>query len=276
MANAYGAFIEGWNTYVRDFGVLVGRPGLLKSSLDRFSSTHASVTKRVKQFAALLYGEEERLGASQKQIPPDAASHKIEDVVNQTFRNQEVPLDGYQYISCIFENVTFVYNNGVTGGFDSSSRWTGSVGFKSREARIQQILGFLQGLKIIPPQTTHGLYTPILADLPDPASDAVIIKTPAELASYWSRLISARGTSNEKFADMENTYEYVLNFWIELEQNRGSARQKWVEKTFPGNSLTPEQIDEFRDKYLAGAKAWRASLVTLLNLLAFQFPKLGV
>jgi hypothetical protein len=206
---------------------------------------------------------------------PEKVTPKIEEIVNQTFRNQEVPLDGYQYIACTFENVTFVYNNGVTGGFDPSSCWTGSVGFKSREPRIQQILGFLQSLKIIPPQATQGLYTPMLADLPNPARDAVTIKTPAELAAHWSRLVSARGTSNEKFADMENTYEYVLNFWNELEQNRNSAKQKWIDRNFPGNSLTPEQIDEFREKYLAGATAWRASLTTLLNLLAFQFPKLG-
>lgn len=208
--------------------------------------------------------------------PPTLPSPEAEltEIVNQSFRNQEVLLDGHQYISCTFENVTFVYNNGITGGFDSSSRWTGSVGFKSREPRIQQILGFLQSLKIIPPQTTRGLYMPILADLPNPANDFVIVKTPSELVSYWSRLVSARQTSCEKFADMANSYEYVLNFWNKLENNKNTDKQIWFEKSFPAQSLTPEQIDEFRDKFLAGAKAFRLSLVTLLNLLAFQFPKL--
>jgi hypothetical protein len=170
----------------------------------------------------------------------DDGSLQIKEILNQTFKNQEVPLDGYQYISCIFENVTIVYNNGVTGGFDPSCRWTGSVGFKSREARIQQTLILLQSLKIIPPQTTRGLYTPILADLPDPASEAIVVNSPAELVSYWSRLISARQTSNEKIADMENTYEYLQNFWDELvNSQRDNARQRW-ERCFQDNRSRPK------------------------------------
>jgi hypothetical protein len=214
--------------------------------------------------------------AQHAHAPSDGAALRFEDVVNQTFKNQEVPLDGYRYVACTFENVTFVYNNGVTGGIDPSSRWTGSVGFKSREARLQQILGFLQSLKIIPPQTTQGLYTPILADLPNPASDAVIINTSDELASYWSRLISARGTSNEKFKDMENTYNLLWHFWHDLEKNRDSPKQKWVEKNLPGQSLTPEKIDEFRETFLTAANVTRDSLITVLNLLGFQMLKLGV
>jgi hypothetical protein len=197
------------------------------------------------------------------------------EIVNQTFKNQEVPLDGYRYISCIFENVTFVYNNGNTGGIDTSSRFTGSVGFKSREARIQQILAFLQSIKIIPPQTTHGLYTPILGDLPNPSSEASIIKTAVSLASHWSRLVSARQNSDEKFKDMENAYEYLVNFWNELTNAQNDTRREWFERNFPGQSLTPEDIDEFREKFLAGAKAARESLVTVLNLLAFQVTRLG-
>jgi hypothetical protein len=39
---------------------------------------------------------------------PDPYSPTI--VVGKSFKNEVVPLDGYFYVSCIFENVTFVYN----------------------------------------------------------------------------------------------------------------------------------------------------------------------
>jgi hypothetical protein len=95
---------------------------------------------------------------------------EIKDIVNQTFENQEVLLDGYRYIACTFINVTFVYNNGPTDGFDPAScKWTGSVGFKSRDERIQSLLGFLKSLRIIRPEA-EGRYTPILAPVSSPTA----------------------------------------------------------------------------------------------------------
>jgi hypothetical protein len=79
-ANAYQGFIEGWNAYVGDIGVFIGRPGLLKPSIDRLNSAHASFIKRVKQFAASLLGEEESRAIPPKQVPFEPSSDAAQEI----------------------------------------------------------------------------------------------------------------------------------------------------------------------------------------------------
>jgi hypothetical protein len=189
MTDAYRVFIEGWNAYARDLGIFVGRPGFLKVSLDRLNSTHASFTKRVKQFAALLYHEDEPLGASQKQVPPDPALLKIDEVVNQTFMNQEVPLDGRAYFACTFENCAFVYNFGPTGGFTDCA-FKGSRGLKGGDPRLQHLLRFLGSLGLLNPWT-KPLYIPKQSSLisegsiEDEADRAIDIIMGDKAHPYW-------------------------------------------------------------------------------------------
>jgi hypothetical protein len=97
------------------------------------------------------------------------SSHEFKEIVNQRFQGQEILLDGYVYIGCAFDDVTFVYNNGDTGGFDPTCKVRGNIGFKSRDPHIKQMLFFLEHLHFMNPAAA-GRYTPILQDLPNPES----------------------------------------------------------------------------------------------------------
>ncbi len=92
-------------------------------------------------------------------IPPDTVLPKIEEIVNQTFRNQEVPLDNHAYFACTFENCSFVYNFGPTGGFGPGCKFSGSRGIKSSDPRLQHLLHFLESLGLLNPYL-KPLYTP--------------------------------------------------------------------------------------------------------------------
>lgn len=199
----------------------------------------------------------------------------IKEIVNQTFQGQEILLDGYVYIGCTFTDVTFVYNNGETGGFDPTCKVGGNFGFKSRDPHIQQMLFFLEHLRFMRPPV-KGRYTPVLDDLHLSESSSLVIRTPAELAAYWSRLVSARNDSDERLRDFQNVYEHFLHFWEALEKQRKDPQQVRFDKIFPGDSLTPEEIEEFRKRALTAAIGYRESLTTVILLLGFQVPPLGV
>jgi hypothetical protein len=94
-----------------------------------------------------------------EQIPPDPVAPQIEEVVNQPFKNQEVLLDGHAYFACIFENCSFVYNFGPTGGFASHCNFTGSRGIKSSDPRLAHLLHFMESLGLLNP-FIKPLYTP--------------------------------------------------------------------------------------------------------------------
>ncbi len=74
---------------------------------------------------------------------------EIKEIVNQPFRNTRVLLDGYRYVRCTFTHVTFVYNNGETGGFDAGCQASPSCKIASDEPRIQQLLRFLNSAGLL-------------------------------------------------------------------------------------------------------------------------------
>jgi hypothetical protein len=48
-------------------------------------------------------------GSLKAQSEPSFDTIHLTQVVNETFKNQTVSLDGYEYVNCTFENVTFRY-----------------------------------------------------------------------------------------------------------------------------------------------------------------------
>ena len=85
---------------------------------------------------------------------------RLEEIANQHLKNRDVLMDGRLYINCTFENVTFVYNGGKTGGFDPSCKFLdGTVGFTTKNPKLSQMLHFLKSLRIMYPNV-EGRYTP--------------------------------------------------------------------------------------------------------------------
>jgi hypothetical protein len=66
-------------------------------------------------------------------------------IVNQTFENREVVLDGYSYTGCRFINVTFVYN-GTTPPQFNNNKFFGTVQFRSDNPAINGGVVILKGL----------------------------------------------------------------------------------------------------------------------------------
>ena len=65
--------------------------------------------------------------------------------VRQTFKNQEVPLDGVRYVECTFENVTLVYN--ATRPYElTGNHFIGSNTFRSDSKRVMATLGLSRAL----------------------------------------------------------------------------------------------------------------------------------
>ncbi len=56
-------------------------------------------------------------------------------VIGKTFRNEEVPLDGYRYSNCVFINVKFVYN-GTTAIGVTDSKFDGPFVLRSENAAV--------------------------------------------------------------------------------------------------------------------------------------------
>jgi len=74
------------------------------------------------------------------------------EIANQPYVNCDVSLDGYRYLACTFTNVTFVYDGGDAGGFDGGCRFGGTLGFKTGDPKLGQMLGFLKELRIVRPE----------------------------------------------------------------------------------------------------------------------------
>ena len=81
------------------------------------------------------------------------------EIANQDFLNQDVVLDGHLYLACRFTNVTFVYNGGDCGGFNGHCLFGGSMGFKTDDPKVGQMLGFLKEIKMLQPDV-FARYTP--------------------------------------------------------------------------------------------------------------------
>jgi len=81
------------------------------------------------------------------------------EVANQSLLNQDVVLDGHLYLDCKFTNVTFVYNGGDCGGFNGQCLFGGSLGFKTGDPKMGQMIGFLREIKMLRPDSI-AMYTP--------------------------------------------------------------------------------------------------------------------
>lgn len=75
-----------------------------------------------------------------------AGTHQLRLIENQTFMNETVPLDGFHYRKCRFENVTFVWNG--TGPSIMESNIFGKVRLKTSDYRITNTLALLQGMGV--------------------------------------------------------------------------------------------------------------------------------
>jgi hypothetical protein len=73
------------------------------------------------------------------------------EIANQEFLNQDIVLDGHLYLACKFTNVTFVYNGGDCGGFNGHCLFGGSLGFKTGDPKVGQVLGFLKEIRMLRP-----------------------------------------------------------------------------------------------------------------------------
>lgn len=71
------------------------------------------------------------------------------EIANQPFLNCDVLLDGRRYLACKFTNVTFVYNGGDAGGFDGECLFGGSLGFRTGEPKVGQMLAFIKELRLL-------------------------------------------------------------------------------------------------------------------------------
>jgi hypothetical protein len=68
-------------------------------------------------------------------------------ITNQTFRNQTISLDDYEYVNCIFENVTWVYEGHSLISVINPQIVSGSrLIFASHSPSIQQAILVLGGL----------------------------------------------------------------------------------------------------------------------------------
>jgi hypothetical protein len=81
------------------------------------------------------------------------------EIANQEYLNCDVLMDGHLYLACRFTNVTFVYNGGDAGGFNSHCLFGGSIGLKTGDPKLGQMLGFLREIKMLRPDSL-ALYTP--------------------------------------------------------------------------------------------------------------------
>src|SRR5262249_48112704 len=70
-------------------------------------------------------------------------------VINKTFQNQDVMLDGYSYTHCIFINVTFVYN-GTTPFQMTDSKATGNIRVRSDNPAVTGAFALIKAINLGP------------------------------------------------------------------------------------------------------------------------------
>lgn len=80
-------------------------------------------------------------------INNDAWNHyALIQIWGKTFANQTVPLDGYEYINCDFNNVTFLYNGTAPSRLTSSRIQKGTkVALESKNAVVTQTMIIMEG-----------------------------------------------------------------------------------------------------------------------------------
>lgn len=74
----------------------------------------------------------------------------------KNFRNEVVPLDGYDYVDCTFQNVTFLYD-GITPVKLTHSTWS-NISVKSNNNAANGTAALLYGLGLI--KTNVGFHYP--------------------------------------------------------------------------------------------------------------------
>jgi hypothetical protein len=81
------------------------------------------------------------------------------EIANQEYLNCDVQMDGHLYLACRFTNVTFVCNGGDAGGFDGHCLFGGSIGLKTGDPKLRQMLGFPREIRMLRPDS-FARYTP--------------------------------------------------------------------------------------------------------------------
>jgi hypothetical protein len=71
-------------------------------------------------------------------------------VVGKTFRNEKVPLDGYSYSNCVFDNVKLIYN-GTTAAQINNSKVTGALVISSDNMAVEGVMLLLGGIGYLKP-----------------------------------------------------------------------------------------------------------------------------
>lgn len=140
---------------------------------------------------------------------------------------------------------------------------------KSEDPHIQTMLGFLGALRLLPPDL-QGKYTAKLG-APNPMSGTLIIAKPDELSSFWSRLVNGWQGCAAKFNNVKIVYEYVQNFWDELAKNKTDPQAKRLERMFPGEILTVDDITFMQQQMIADAIELRNAVIDFSSLLGFRF-----
>jgi len=74
---------------------------------------------------------------------------KLITIANRKFLNEIVPLDGFKYANCIFENVTFQYNGTALFGFEHNKVF-GTASFRSDSDAVTATVSMFKGFGIIP------------------------------------------------------------------------------------------------------------------------------
>jgi len=69
-------------------------------------------------------------------------------IINQTFENQEVVLDGFSYIDCTFHNVTFVYN-GTTPIQFNNNKVDGIVRYRTDSQPVSGAIAWMKGFNLM-------------------------------------------------------------------------------------------------------------------------------
>lgn len=80
-------------------------------------------------------------------------------IEGRKFVNEKVELDGHSYVNCDFENVTFVYNGGLSEVFNSRVKYESRLRFETTSVPVQQVIKMFRGMGLFHPDSI----------VPDPA-----------------------------------------------------------------------------------------------------------
>jgi len=80
----------------------------------------------------------------------DPSSPPTKIVTDQNFENQEVVIDDYHFVHCVFTNVKLKFNGTATFGFTDDT-FNGSTGLESDDIAITCFMGLQSAMGMIPP-----------------------------------------------------------------------------------------------------------------------------